>query len=254
MGDHDDILNQIKNSGFLKDLISDNVHQTFFSVSVINSICDDFVDISDDEKITKYLISCKEKISMQCSKILRLSDIFSRLSNIVDGNEMSVEKIDIPKYLSEFAVECQTQLKGRCEISYIPGSDDITETIMELLELCLIMYVRKAVIKGAESISFTNTSETEYVVIHSEITRPGTAAEPENMHETFTFDYADAIISAVIKKLNGKFLSADREMKLYIPQKNSGYSTLKSSSKTRGKSAFNIFKNMLSDLGDITII
>lgn len=254
MSEHDDILNQIKNGGFLKDFISYNERQKKFNVTVIASACKDLVDASDEERTTEYIISCTERILRQCSQMLKFSDIFNMLLNITDENEMLTEKIDISKFLSEFAAECQIQLKGKCEISYIAGSDDVTETTKKLLELCMIMYVRKAVLNGAESISFTNTLEAEHIVIHAEITKIGTAFEPENMPETFTFDYADNIISAIVKKINGKFVSTDREMKLYIQLKNSGYSILNSPPKTLGKSMFNIFKNMLSDLGDITII
>ncbi len=254
MDELDDIIGQITNSGFIKAFLSDSESQKRLNISVISSICFELADISDEECTSEFRLACANKILKQCSQMMKFSEIFTIFTDILSENEPMTEAIDISDFLSEFTDECRAYLRGICEISYTPGEMVAVETIKKLLEFCMIMYVRKSVLKGAESITFTHTFETEYIVIHAEITKLGTAAEPENMPETVTFDYADGIISAVVKKLKGKFISDDNETKLYIPFKNSAGSVLKSPPKTYGKPVFNVLKNMLSDLGDITII
>ncbi|MBO5163670.1 MAG: hypothetical protein J6B75_04410 [Ruminococcus sp.] len=249
-----DIFDLIFNNEFIKAFLSDSESQKRLNISVISSICFELADISDEECTSEFRLACANKILNQCSQMMKFSEIFTIFSEILSENEPMTDTIDISEFLSEFTNECRTYLKGTCEISCKPGEMAVTETMKKLLEFCMIMYVRKSVLIGAESISFTHTLESEYIVIHAKIEKFGTAAETENMPETVTFDYADGIISSAVKKLNGKYTSDDKEMKLYIPFKNSGSSVLKSPPKTYGKPVFNILKIMLSDLGDITII
>lgn len=254
MGERDDILNKILNEDFIKDFLGNCDGQKRLNISIISSVCLELANASDEECTAEFRLSCAEKILKQCSQMMKFSDIFTAIANIMNGNELPEDIIDVTEFLSEFTSECKTYLKDICKIHYTPGSHVITEAVKDLLEFCLVMYVRKSVLNGAESITLTHTLDKGYIVIHAEIKKFGKTAEPENMPETFTIDYADDIVSFIISKIEGKFTVNDREMKLYIPLKSNGNSVLNSSFKTCGKSFFNVFKNMLSDLCDITNI
>lgn len=250
------IFGQLMHDRFIKEFLESSESQSRFNISVISSICLELADVSDEECTSEFRLACVNRILNQCGQMMKMVELYSSLSEALNYDDSIMEKIDISDFLSDFSDECRRCLKNVCKVNFISGESIETSVNKKLLNFALILYsyVRYVALTGVKAIDISYAPDDDKAVIFINITKRGKSADFENMLETVTIDYAEQIISAIVKKMNALFIKNDVGMKLYIPIKDCGGGLFNSPAKPYGKPIFSTFNNMLSDVGDITLI
>ncbi len=237
---------------FIKAFLDNCEKQNRFNISVISSICLELSDSGDDCD-EQHICKCTDKIINQCSQMMKLTEIYSLLSDILDEKEFISEYINIPSYLSQFTSECNNLLKESCSISYTGGENVSSDVIKRLLEFILVMHVRKSVLSGARAIEISSSIDNGEITINLRITNNAETVY-FNIPETFSIDFSEEIICKATNIINGKYIIENNEMKLIFPVCKSDSARFNSTAKSYGKPLFSTINNILSDLGDISLI
>lgn len=253
MNNNDDNLTADFDINLIKSFLDGCENQKRFNISVISSICLELAEAGDDCD-EKFRRDCANRIINQCSQIMKLTDIYSMLSDLLNENEFISEYTNIPSYLSQFVSECNNVLKNSCSLSFTGGDDICSDIIKRLLDFILVMYVRKSVLYGARKIEVSHSFEENNITIYVKIAEKTDKMLFNNISETFSTDFSEGIIRAAADKIKGKYIIDNNGMKLVFPVSKSKSAKLNSTSKSYGKPLFSTINNILSDLGDISLI
>lgn len=228
-------------------------NQNRFNISVISSICLELSEAGEDCD-EQFRRDCANKILTQCSQIMKLTDIYSLLSDFLNEKEFISEYTDVSSYLEQFTAECSDVLKRSCSVRFTGGDNVCSDIIKRLLDFILVMYVRKSVLFGARELEISNSCDNNNIIINIKITKKSDTMPFNNIPETFSSDFSEEIIRAAAQKINGQYLIDDDNMKLIFPITESKSGKLNSTQKNYGKALFSTINNILSDLGDISLI
>lgn len=238
---------------FIKAFLDGCEKQNRFNISVISSICLELAEYDNDgDKDFQY--ECAKRIMAQCSQIMKLTDIYSYISDFLSNKEYFCEYTDISTYLSQFASQCSKILGDACSIQYMNGENISSDIVKKILDFILVMYVRKAVLCGAESIKISHSLNDKYITIQLDITDKTNKERFANIAETFSTDFSEQLIIASAEKIKGKYYADKNGMKLTFPMEESGSGKLNSVPNFYGKPLFSTINDILSDLGNISLI
>ncbi|MBR6580269.1 MAG: hypothetical protein IKK66_03130 [Ruminococcus sp.] len=237
---------------FIKAFLDSCEKQNRFNISVISSICLELAESGEDCD-EQFRFECANRIINQCSQIMKLTDIYSLLSDLLNESEFISECTNITSYLSQFVSECNNMLKSSCSLSFTGGENVCSDIIKRLLDFILVMYVRKSVLFGARDIEVSSNVDNENIIINLKITNKDDTIY-FNIPETFSTDFSEEIIREAAIKMKGEYFVDSKGMKLVFPIQKSKTTKLNSSAKSYGKPVFSIIKNILSDLSDISLI
>ncbi len=252
----DNIENNI-NAGFdlplIKAFLDSCENQNRFNISVISSICLELAEAGEDCN-ERFCRDCAQRIISQCSQIMKLTEIYSLLSDFIDEEKFVSLHIDISSYLKSFVFECNEVLNNTCSLTFMGGTNMSTDVIKRLLEFILVMYVRRAVLFGAEKIEISQSCENDKIIISMEITKKTESLRFNNIPEVFSVDFSEGILRTAAFKMNGEYFVDDNGMKLVFPVSKSESTKLNSALVSHGRPIFSTINNILSDLGNISLI
>lgn len=225
-------------------------HHNRYAVTAIDSICKEMANCNDPALIKE----CISKINYQCSQIMKLSEIYTAVSNLISDNEIENGSINAGKFISDFVADCEEYLnEAVCQLNvtnFLIDSDiyisfDNVFVDKKILEFVIAVTLRKMIINGASVIDLKAENTKNEIVISLKTVKADPPAPEEIMSETISIDLSDEIIKASADRLNSKFDVRNNRAKFRFPisPKNVLGQPLKDE-----KKYFNMFNNLFSDL------
>ena len=103
----------------LKEFLTGCENQNRLSISVISALCCELREIDEnDEDITTTLHRVSDRIIRQCSQIMKMTEIYSVLSDSLNERAVVRKNVDLSEYLYDFSEECNEKLGGFFYVEY----------------------------------------------------------------------------------------------------------------------------------------
>lgn len=247
-----ELLENFFNDKFTKEFFKNRDYQTRVNVSIISSVCRDIMNTPENEWTNEFRDQSVNAILNQCCQIMKLSDVYVNLSRVYDNTESTVKVIDLKQLLSDFSEECNICLNGGFT-HYTPGNVVCIEVCEEIMLCLMLLYIRRVVTEGAKKINISYRSDEKKAEVFFEITEKGEPIKARSS-ENVSIDYAYELIDIFAEKLDCTAEISENGMKLLFDVKNDGDIRFQCPEPSYGKKMFSLYHDLLSDLGDITLI
>ncbi|MBO5320128.1 MAG: hypothetical protein J6B01_10035 [Ruminococcus sp.] len=247
-----ELLENFFNDKFTKKFFKNRDYQTRLNVSIISSVCTEMMNTPEKEWTNEFRDRSVNMILNQCCQIMKLSDVYVNLSRVYDNMEYTIKVVDLEQLLLEFSEECNQCLGGNLT-QHIPGKIVCIEVCEEILLCLMLLYIRRVVMEGAKKIILSHSSDGKTAEIFFEITEKGEPVRSTSA-ENVSMEYAYDLIDIFAEKLDCNADVSETGLKLRFKLKNDGNIRFQCPEPVYGKKLFSLYHDLLSDLGDITLI
>ena len=248
---NEELFKELLNDDFFREFCDSRENNIRFNTTVINATCMLLLERSKEKEDYQFLKKCVDKILNQCNQILKLTEVYRNLSEAVDDVPAEKNFIEINDFLNNFCEKTNKAVKGKCRVEYLTRKEYTIFTSDRLLTFAMVMCVHHAILSGVSKIKikFTNkddkcTIALNFIEFHDENVNIST-------NENITTDYADDIISTVIRRIGCEYHSSEKCAEFVVPLEKDSMSMLSAPKRHDEKSRFNVFNNILSDIKDI---
>lgn len=253
----DNYKNDYFDSDFYISFLEGMDHHNRYAVTVIDSICKEVINNTDRTNSPKFIQECMNKITYQCSQIMKLSEVYTAVTNLISNNGIENGSINAGKFISDHIKKCTEYLKNDvCRLNLTNSLKDSDVCISfdnifvdkRILEFVITICLRKMIINGAREININVSGTNEEIAISLKTVKSESPVPEEIMPELISVKLCDDIIKASADKLNSKFeIGADSaELRIPVSPKNVLGQPIKDE-----RGYFNLYNNLLSDLETI---
>ncbi len=247
-----ELLENFFNDKFTNEFFKNRENQTRVNVSIISSVCTEIMNTPEHEWTDEIRDRSVNAILNQCCRIMKLSDVYINLSRVYNDTEYNIKVIDLKQFLSDFSEECNLCLNGDYTCC-IPGKMVCIEVCEDILLCLMLLYVRRAVIEGAKKISISHSSDGKKAEVVFEINKKGDPVKAKSA-ESVSVDYAYDLIDIFAEKLECTAEVSENGLKLVFILKNDGNIQFQCPAPIYGNRLFSLYHDILSDLGDMTLL
>lgn len=250
--------NEYFNLDFFVSFLDGLDHNNSYVVTMIDSICKEVIDNADKNDSPEFIKESMNRIIYQCSQLMKLSEIYSAVANLVSDNGIEKGSINAGTFVSDYVKNCREYLNNdifKLSVTNSLKGKDIFlsfENIFvdkKILEFVITISLRKMITKGARKIKLAASNTNDEIIISLKTLKADEPVPEEIMPEFISVSLSDNIIKAAADKLNSKFDVRDKEAEFRIPI---DPVIILSQPIREYKSYFNMFNNLLSDLEALT--
>lgn len=235
----------------LKEFLTGCENQNRLSISVISALCCELREIDEnDEDITTTLHRVSDRIIRQCSQIMKMTEIYSVLSDSLNERAVVRKNVDLSEYLYDFSEECNEKLGGFFYVEYEKNVSIYASIIKRLMDFALGMFVRKAALDGAEAVNLSAVENEDYVIISADIINNNSKPYTEKAAESFSDEYAYQIIKVACDRMDTLLTIDEKGIQIKIIRDNSGEIVFSSNEPKLKNHSFSTLSNLLSDLNN----
>lgn len=223
-------------------------NQNRSNLSVINSLCFELKNLTtNDSETNKLLNSCAESILLQCTQIMKMTEIYYILYDSLNQKLLESENVELCEYLENFTIECTNQIGHLIAVDFKKSTPVYISIIKRMLDFVLAIYIRKAAVNGAIRLELSYNEIKNGAEILLNIPLRDTRVI-EGLAESFSTDYANDIIRIAAEKMNSQAEISDDGLKLVITNDTNGGITMNSNAAHNPGHNFPTLTNFFSDL------
>lgn len=250
MSDKSNNYNMNDNPDFniIKAFLNGCENQNRSNLSVISSLCFELKSLKNsDGEAFSFVNSCAESILLQCSQMMKMTEIYYILYDSFNPKALENENVELCEYLEAFTSECCQQIGQLLVVDYKKSTPVYISIIKRLFNFVLAIFIRKAAVNGVTRIELSYNDLKNETEIFLNITERDSKVV-EGLAESFSTDYADDIIRIAVEKMNSRFEISALGLKLIVPNEKNGSITMNSNTAKASKGSFSTLSCFFSDL------
>lgn len=225
-------------------------NQNRSNLSIINSLCYELRNLqtSDDESLS-FTKSCAETILLQCTQMMKMTEIYYILYDSLSQKSLENENIELCEYLDAFTLESKKQIGHLLVVELKKSIPLYINIIKRLFDFILAIFIRKAAVNGAVSVELSYNEVKNGAEIIVTIKKRNKVLE--GLAENFSTDYANDIIRIAAEKMNAKAEISENGLKLTIKDEKNGRITMNSNDAQESNHSFPTLTSFFSDLNSL---
>lgn len=249
--DLDSIMDKVEYKRFLEKFLFGRESETRSNVTMISSACELLAHERENLTPDEYM-ECLNRIMISCSSIMKMTELYTKLINVIFDSDIDIRSVDMNRYLVEFQEKCNETLGLASNVIFNKTDDLIyADTNVDFMEYILLGCVRKAVLDGAVTVGITlEQLKNKDMIVTVQTIKSNPDDSFLRILKDITTDEILTINTTMAEKIGCSFTCKDDVMRLHIKYNRSGTIILNSPSLSYPTRTFTSFHNMLSDLSD----
>ncbi|MDE5764446.1 MAG: hypothetical protein K2I00_05695 [Ruminococcus sp.] len=248
---NEELFREVLSDDFFREYFDSRENNIRFNTTVINATCMTLLERSKAKEDYPFVKKCVDKILNQCNQMLKLTEVYRNLFDAVYDFPAEKKFIEINDFLNNFCEKANKSVKGKCRLDYVTRKEYTIFTSEKLLTFAMIMCVHHTILSGVSKIKIKFTNKDDKCTITLNFMEFNDDNSFILTHEHITTEYADDIISTIVRKIGCEYRTSDKYAEFVVPLERKGMSMMSAPKRHDENNRFNTFNNILSDITKI---